>query len=111
MTCKSSSIFKKEEQFFENIPCKRAYREINKINVFKTVAQFRYKMNILSIFLLKLHSRFDSYPTVNFKYRQLLENVLLIKLGRKESPVIILGFEKSGRSTKKACSILLRLKS
>ena len=59
------------------------------------------RLAYLVFFLLKLLSRFDSNPTVNSSIYREPDDVLIIRSGRNESPVIILGFEKPGRSTKR----------
>ena len=58
-------------------------------------------MNIFSIFSFKLIFEIDSNLSVNSnKFREPVD-VLIFKSGQRESPVIILGFEKPGRSTKR----------
>ena len=104
MTWKSSSILKKEEQCFENIPRELMERLMN--STFLTLLRNSVRRwTYLAFFRLKLFSTFDSNPTVNSnKYRE-PDDVLIIKSGRRESPIIIVGFEKPGRSTKEQYSL------
>ena len=84
---------------------KRAYREIElNINFFlKLLHNSVTRWTYLACFRLKLFSRFDLNPTVNSSIYREPDDVLIIKSGQRELPVIILGFEKLaiGRLTKR----------